>query len=134
MRVYREGTRKWEGPFTISRTAGKQIWVSDGKKLKQFNCTQVLLDTADVANRELSRILKEFQKLISGGIPGICLTETIQPGSPLNNYPAFNFPKAKEMCGLIDKSTYDVEEENTVEEGANVMSGRFVCADKNKET
>lgn len=69
VRVYREAIKRWEGPFNVARTMGKQIWVTDGASTKQFNCTQVLPDPADTADREMSRLLEGFQNLNSGGYP-----------------------------------------------------------------
>lgn len=60
IRVYRESSRRWEGPFTISRIAGKQVSVSHGEKVEQLICTQILPYPADIAEREMSRLQEGF--------------------------------------------------------------------------
>lgn len=42
VRIYREDTRRWEGPFTTTRIVRKQVWVPDEKAAKSFPLSAVL--------------------------------------------------------------------------------------------
>lgn len=110
---------------------GMHVWITDGAKVQQFICTQIIPDPADVADRELSRLLEGFKLFNSGVIPGIYVTEVIHPSSPRNHDPTFDLPKIKDECGLIDKGTVEVFCRQVVEQDTNILGGRFVLAIKN---
>ena len=60
VRVYREPSRAYDGPFTVTRVDRKLITVTDGKKAKTFNVSQVMPNSAPardpVTQRQLDRI------------------------------------------------------------------------------
>lgn len=81
VRAYREASRRWEGPFLITKMRQRLISVPDGIKEQMFNCVLSLPDPEDVTDRELSRLLKVFQGFNTGGVPGIYVTEVRHPRS-----------------------------------------------------
>lgn len=123
-----------DGTFIIFKMYGKNIWVSDEKSTKQFNITQIIPDPADVADSELSRILTGFKDLKKSGTPGIFVTEVINPESSDKNYPKFDSPKAKEMCGLLKKGALKILSRKNITHNANILGGRFVISINNTET
>lgn len=129
-REYSEKSRTWEGLFKITKIMGKKIWITDGK-IQPFSRTQILPDPADVADKELSRLLEGFKNFNSGGIPAIYVTEEIHPTSPRNHDPAFDITKFKEMCGLIEKGTFKVICSPNVEQDAKILGERLVLATNN---
>lgn len=61
VRLYREQSSKWEGPFTVQIIIYKESWLTDGQKTKHFNLSQIIPDPADVTDRDLSRLLSRFK-------------------------------------------------------------------------
>lgn len=82
--------------------------ITDGNYHKQFSCGQMLPDPADVADREMSRILEYLGHSRRGAYCDFFVTETLPPGSKENDNPGFDGPKGKEMCGILDKNTFQV--------------------------
>ena len=41
VRVYRESSKAWDGPFFITKTDRKVVTVTDGVKAKNFNISQI---------------------------------------------------------------------------------------------
>lgn len=77
-------------------------------KYENFNCTQVLYDPSDIADREMSRLLEGFQKLNDGGLPRVSVTERSAPNDPRKDESIFDIPKASEMEGLFYNGTFEV--------------------------
>lgn len=40
--IFRENSRRWEGPFTVTRIVRKSVWVTDGLKVETFPISAVL--------------------------------------------------------------------------------------------
>lgn len=130
VRVYRERSRRWKGPFSVKKVSGKQVWITDGFAQKQLNCAQLLPDPADEADREMARLLKGFRALKTGGVPGIKVMDTVQAGNRKNDDPSFDSVKAKELFGLPEKDNLEILNEKDFPKDANVLGGRFVLATK----
>ena len=56
VRVYRESSKKWEGPFKVKRVSSKLVSVTDGNKVKTFSITAVL----PIPSNEYDPDLEEF--------------------------------------------------------------------------
>lgn len=82
----------------------------------------------------MARLLRGFQNLSGCGIPGVLVTETIEPEDPRLQDPAFDIPKAHEIWGLIDKGTFQVVNRRESGRNANILGGKFFLAIKNIET
>lgn len=91
MRLYRDKSM-CEGPFTIPKICSKEMWVTDGRKVKHFNCTQVLSDPTYRADREMVRLLEGFGEFNTGYISDIMVTEVLHPSSKLREDPGFTRP------------------------------------------
>lgn len=128
--MYWERHRRWEVPFVISSIANKKVWVSHGNKEKQFNCTQVVPNPEEVAGCDLSHLLDGFKSFNTGVIPGVDLTEVLQNAIKRNSSPAFDFPKAKELCDFLYKRPFEVVCEGDVPEDTNVFRGIFFHGDQ----
>lgn len=85
----------------------------------------------DVAGRELRNLIYGFNTLNKGGSTGIYVTELLNPESARNNDPILYLPKAKEICGVLEKDTFQVVccEETPLDE--NILGGKLVLAIKN---
>lgn len=134
VRVYRERSSRWEGPFTITKTREKEVWVTDGNREQHFNRCQVIPDPDDASDKELRRLLSGFENLKSGPPPGILLTEVLHPADPRSKGEHFDEARAKEVCGLLKRKAFKVVCKDEVANDANILGGRFVLAIKNAET
>lgn len=134
VRVFRERSQRWEGPFTITKTREKEVWVTDGAKEKHFNRSQVIPDPKDTGDRELRRLLAGFTSLKSGPPPGIMLTEVLHPADPRAKEKPFDSARAKEICGLFKRNAFKVVCRDEAGDDANILGGRFVLSIKNTET
>lgn len=47
VRVFRERSRRWEGPFTVKWAREKEVWVNDDRTSNHFNRSQIVLDPED---------------------------------------------------------------------------------------
>lgn len=61
---------------------------------------------ADIADREMARLLEGFQGNNSARIPGIFVTEVLHLSDRNNKDPVFDGPKVKDICGLRDNGTF----------------------------
>lgn len=93
----------------------------------------MLPDPADLADREMSKILEGFKTVSKGCITRLFVTEKGHTGCQDNDDPSFDRPKAKDICGLLEMDTLEIMCKEDVEKGTNVVRGIFVLASKNVE-
>lgn len=66
----------------------------------------MLPNPAYIADRELSRFLESFQKLDSGGLPGVFETNVLATTDKRKDDGVLDLTKATEIGGLLDKETF----------------------------
>lgn len=104
------------------------------EKSKSFHCAQLLPDSSEVAEREPDRLLHGFGGFRSSGMPGVFLTEVLQPRMDEYNEPRFDISRASEMIGLLDKATFGVVCKAKLPKDVKSLGGRLLIAIKNSET
>lgn len=63
VRVFREGSRKWEGPFQVERISKILIWVSDSVTTKPFSIMVVIPAGFRGQDRDLDNIISDHATL-----------------------------------------------------------------------
>lgn len=91
----------------------QKVSKTDVQPHKQFLCSQLWSDPADVADREISRwkdtsTLEGFRTLGTVGIQGMFFTETIHYLVTDNDYPPYDGLNEKYLCGLLEMNTFQI--------------------------
>lgn len=132
--VYKEKEKRWRGPYTVTKTLQRQVWVQRPDKEAQYSLDHVLpVEEADGTGL-LSQVffaLKQY-KSDKRQKARVFLTEYLEPRDPRQDEPEFVKAKLKEIEGLAEQGTYEVEWKEDVPKGSNVLGGRFVLCIKNK--
>ena len=129
--VYRERTKRYEGPYTVKRVCEKEIYVEVKGVEKHFNISQILPEPKARGDAELKRLLAGMEQFKSDPPPGVYVTEVLHPADKRGHTELFDLAKAKEMAGLVERGVYEVVCKGDVPSDANVLGGRFVLAIKN---
>lgn len=91
VRVYRDWSQSWDGPFDVQRIIGKHAWLLDHSgRIPQFNIVQLLPEPSDMDDRILATktefLRRNFPEPFPDPLPrssvAVNLTETRHPGDP----------------------------------------------------
>lgn len=99
--IFREGSKKWECPFIVTKVNEKEVWVTDGQKEKQFSRTIIFPDPSKAADKKLPRVSHGFRKFHSGHVPGVILTEVIHPTDQRTKDEVFDQARARKISVLF---------------------------------
>ena len=135
--VHNENARRWTGPFTVTRTFEKQVWIDrhDGEKqysldhcipVKQANGMSLL----NHINYSLSTFLNNT--INNTETSEIFLSEILKSGDPRAYSDECRMAIEKEIKGLEEKGVWRVVNRSDIPRDANILGGRFVLSIKNK--
>lgn len=48
--VFREREKQWNGPYTVSKVSGKEVYVKDNGKEQNFIISRILPDKGNIMN------------------------------------------------------------------------------------
>ena len=135
--LHRENDLKWRGPFQVTRTFDKCVWVARPDKVAQYSIDHVLPVSKANGLGLLQHEHHSFSQYQSSPqLPQYraFLTEVLPPNTPQGDEPRFVAAKEKEIKGLQANGTYEVVFKEDVPSDANILGGRFVLSIKNKNT
>ena len=135
--VHNEKTKRWDGPFTVSRTHGKYIWIQRHDGEKQYSIDHCLpVNRAQEMSivQHIHYSLARFATRPADDTPRVYPTEVLTPGDPRADSPEFQEAIQKEISGLIEKGVYEIVLKEDIDPKANILGGRFVLTVKNKDT
>lgn len=75
--VFREKTKRWLGPYTVSQMEIKCAFIGDGKMTRPFSATQKVPFTPQRRDLELKRLLRGLAEMKSN--PDIKITDVLYP-------------------------------------------------------
>lgn len=130
--VHKEGAEKWVGPYEVTKTFDKVVFVARPDKEAQYSIDHVLPVQEANGNGLLHQVFHGLGTATSHQPPSILLTEVLAPNDPRSDSPQVLRAKEKEIAGLIDKGTFEVVVREEVPDGANILGGRMVLSIKNK--
>lgn len=144
VRVFRESDKMYMGPYPVIRVDGKQVFVIDDNKEKQFSLHQCLL-AADFDNILYG---ENFMEIMHSSMEQfvsrphhrktapfqIHITEVLRPRDPRCSNADATKAKQKEIAELIKRGTWKIVLAEDIPLNANVMNGRFVMDIKDVET
>lgn len=144
VRVFRETDKKYTGPYPVIRVDGKQVFVIDKDKEKQFSLHQCIpaKDFDDIASGQnhmetMHSMVKQFVSRPhhrESSPLQIHITEVLKPRDPRCSSPEATKAKQKEIAELIKRGTWKIVLMEDIPKNSNVMNGRFVMAIKDIET
>lgn len=128
VRVYREASKAWDGPFSVTKVEGKLITVTDGQKVKTFNVCQVLPNQTEPNDPHTQR---ELQRIFDNAI---FMTEVIEKSDPRYKSEACREAIVSEIQGLERRNVFKPVHATQIPAGSNVLGCRFLVVIKNKGT
>ena len=141
VRVYREISKKWEGPFTVTKTSPKLISVTDGIKVKQFNITTVLPIAAETNDADHKHDMETLQGkepstnlVTTTAYDNIYLTEVLLKSDPRYTSSKSQEAIKPEIEGLLERKAFAFVDIKDIPVGANILGGRIILAIKNPGT
>ena len=142
--VYREKEKEWVGPYRVVFIDGKMITMQNPERTYEgtFSSQQIKPYLRDEGTEEkrpdslsvLYQMLKPFRLSPESGSQehSVHITEIIKPGDPRES--EFDDAKREEIQGLIERGTWEIVPKSSVQEGANILRGRFVLTIKDVGT
>lgn len=99
-----EGSKIWEGKFTVDWVRHKQAWMEDdGVKRKQCNTAQLFPAPRPSDDRVLQREQRNLRPVVEPDVlcpdVSVLLTETLHTGDPTIQSPEFLSAKRDELVG-----------------------------------
>ena len=123
--VYRERSRRWEGPYRFLGQNRKTVLVESSRGVKQeFPVVAVKPYNAG------STLLAAVKELAQDYAAKVNVIEIVHDPSDQR----FEEPKKKEIQGLIERGAFKIVPKESVPHGANLLKGRFVLAIKDPGT
>ena len=135
VRVYRERSKRWNGPFKVTKVSDKIISVTDGEKVKQFNITSVLPMKPRANDTDLTRDMSGIERYYL-----ITQDESQYPSEILNKSdPRYTCPSSlnaikQEIEGLLARNAFEFTKLDKIPKNANILGGRFILAIKQPGT
>ena len=134
VRVYREQTRKWEGPFTVHRTTPKIISVTDGRKVKQFNISSVLPIAPQSNDADLKHDMEMIDKQEAANVYPTYVTEVIKKSDTRYKSKESKDAIQLEITRLLNRKAFAFVNEKEIPPESNILGGRIILAIKNPNT
>jgi len=136
VRVYRELSKRWDGPFTVTKVSNKIISVTDGNTVKEFNITSILPIPPSTNDQDL---LHDMNTLATAGnlinyTYDIHATEILLKSDPRYHNQKSQDAISTEISGLLQRKAFAFVQESDIPENANVLGGRMIMAIKNPDT
>lgn len=132
--VYSDKQAKWVKDIRIVQVSSKQVWINYNGRIIKVNRTQVVPQPRNQQDSAIARLLRKLSPLNSQPFPNILLTEILTPNDQRGDSPAFDLAKAKEIVELLDRGAFRVVLKEDLDDGANILGGRFVLTIKHKNT
>ena len=123
-----EKTKKWHGPYRVTKVFEKAVWIErhDGiKKYSVDHCIPVKEATGMHLINHLQCALSRFATMDAKEPENILLTEVLPPGDERRHSPEFAEAIEKELRGLVANEVYKVVPRESVPKDANILGGRF---------
>lgn len=128
VRFYREKSRKWEGPFQITRFNKRIVWMTDGNPTKSFSITDVIHEGIKGRDDNMNRLIQSHTILEATHSYLTQILETRDPRWGSNN----NIEDMKQdIKGLNGKDCFSVVNQSSLAPSANLLGGIFVIEVKN---
>ena len=128
VRVYREASKAWDGPFTTTKVDRKLITVTDGIKTKTFNVAQVLPVKTVVRDpatqRQLDRIFDH----------AIFSTEVLKSTDPRFNCESAHQAIRDEVNGLEQRGVFTPVSLSDIPKDATILGMKLIMGIKDGST
>ena len=134
VRVYRETSKRWEGPFTVTKTTPKIISVTDGTKVRQFNISSVLPVAPETNDADLKYDMQMIGKDEAAYVYPIYVTEVLKKSDARYKNKKSEDAIQLEITGLLNRKAFAFVHEKDVPPNANILGGRIILAIKNPNT
>lgn len=93
--VFRERSNEWKGPYCVTKIFQKEVFLDCDGKEKDFNLSQVIPMPQAQWDREIKRLVEGMGQFRSDCIPGVLVTEVLDPCDERANSSIFDVAKAK---------------------------------------
>lgn len=128
VRVFRETSKAWDGPFQVTKLDRKLVTVTDGIKAKTFNIAQVLPCQTTVRDPKTQR---ELSRIFDHAIHSVEILKTTDP-----RYSSEASRKAirDEIIGLESRGVFTIVDEKDIPADAIVLGMKIILAIKDGGT
>ena len=132
VRVYREDSRKWVGPFPVVRVERKQVTVNWDGTLRHFNLSTVM--PVNIGDQFISALHSACASLGSHPPRQVMATDVLHPADSRARSGLFDSAIEAELRGLRDRGVFKVVKQQSLPQDANILGGRFVLSIKDHGT
>lgn len=134
VRVFREKSGRWEGPFTVTKTSKKIITVTDGTKLKPFNISAVLPVAPKTNGSDLRHDMNSLQSSVRENPDIFYPIEIMKASDPRTKSKECQDAIENEISGLLYRGAFKYMDRKALPRDANILGGRFVLSLKQLHT
>lgn len=133
--VYSEKSKHWNGPFPVTRTFEKSVWVKRPDKEAQYSIDHTIPIQNAPHSAFINHLSSSFKDFTNEQHPiRVYLTEVLKPGDHRATHPKFDEARQKEIHGLIERGVFKLILKEEVPPKANILGTRMILAIKNKNT
>ena len=138
--IHDEKSKKWLGPYPVSKTFNKAVWVNRPDGERQYSLDHCLPVAEATGLNLIHHVHSSLAKFAPSGRNTdvsdfiIHITKVLEPGDPRQQEEAFQKAIEKEIAGLQENEVYEVVDRDTIPANSNILGGRFVLSIKNVDT
>lgn len=134
VRVFRERSGRWEGPFTVTKVSKKIISVTDGIKVREFNITAILPIAPRTGDQDLKHDMTTLQAFVRENGESLYPVEVLKKSDPRTRSDKCKNAINTEIEGLLSRGAFKYVRREDIPHDANILGGRFVLSIKQPNT
>lgn len=126
VRIFRETSRRWDGPFTVTRIVRKSVWVTDGQNFKAFSMAVVLPIQTRERNEDYQDLIPTVVRDENSTTSEIHLVDEFTAYDPRAKLAACVAAVQEELNGLLYRDVSRLVDRKYLAPNANLLGGRII--------